>query len=566
MRRFLIGLLASIGAVTLVVVVLAVVGLTRYVGYAPALPERMLLTADWREGLAERGTATGLLDFALHPKPTITDIVMALDAAAADPRVGGLVVRLAETTNGLGATQELRDAIKRFRASRKFAIATADSFGELSSGNEGYYLATAFDEIDLQPGGLVGLTGLSAQVPLARDLLASLGIDFEVVRRAEFKTAMETLTDSQLTEPNREQLDALLDTLNGQLVDGIAEGRRMAPAAVQQLIDQGPFSSDEARAARLVDALRYPDEATRTSLARLGHHAVAVDLADYVAQRPEPHVPVAAVALVRAAGMIHRGEGSPVDGIAADELAGVLAGIAKDKHVHAVILRLDSGGGSAVASETIRHAVQQVRAAGKPVVVSMGSTAASGAYWIAVAADRIVAQPGTLTGSIGVIAGKPVLADTWRKLGVNWAEISRGDNAEIWSINKPYSEASKARVDQLVGWLYDRFTSLVAEGRKLAPARVQEIARGRVWAGATALELGLVDKLGGFDEAAAAVREALELPPDAPLDIEIRPEERYPAERLLDLLGASLGSLSTLLGTAWPALDGTAVSMPLTIR
>lgn len=565
MRRFLIGLLACIGGLALVVAVVVAIVVARFIAHVPELPGRMLLTADWREGLSESSVAPSVLNLELRARPTITDIVLALDAAAADPRVGGLLVQLAETSNGFGATQELRDAVKRFRASGKFAIAYADSFGELSSGNEGYYLATAFDEIDLQAVGLVGLTGLAAQVPLAHDLLTSLGIDVEVQRRAEYKTAMETLTDSQLTGPNREQLDALLDTLNGQLVSGIAEGRRLAPEQVRDLIDRGPFSSDEARSVMLVDALRYGDETTYTSLHRLGDGTRVVDLADYAAQRPVPKDPAATVALVRAAGMITRGEGSLVDGIAADELAGVLRDIADDRQLQAVVLRLDSGGGSAVASETIRHAVELVQASGKPVIVSMSSTAASGAYWIALAADHIVAQPGTLTGSIGVVAGKPVLAEAWRKLGLHWAELVRGDHADIWSINKPYSPDAKARVDNLVGWLYDRFTTLVAEGRDISPERAREIAKGRVWAGATALDLGLVDELGGLDEALAAVRRLLQLAPEAPLDIRIRPEEKYPAQRLLNLLRSRVGSLSALLGAGWPPM-GTAVSLPVTIH
>ena len=565
MRRFLIGFLAVIGGIALLLVIVTGVGIAWFVNHPTGLPGRMLLTADWREGLGEGGAEPSLLNLELRPRPTITDIVLTLDAAAADPRVGGLLVRLAETANGLGATQELRAAVKRFRASGKFAIASADSFGELSSGNEGYYLATAFDEIDLQPVGLVGLTGLAVQVPLARDLLASLGIGFEVFRRAEFKTAMETLTDSQLPAPSREQLDALLDTLSGQLVAGIAEGRKLDPAEVRRLIDHGPYSADEARAAMLVDALRYADETAYTSLHRLGSTARAVDLADYAAQRPAHAEPAGSVALVRAAGIITRGDGSLVDGIAADELAGVLDGIADEKRWQAVVLRLDLGGGSAVASETIRHAVQHLRQSGKPVVVSMGSTAASGAYWIALAADRIVAQPGTLTGSIGVVAGKPDLSGAWGKLGVNWTEITRGGNADIWSINKPYTADGRARVDDLVGWLYDRFTSLVAEGRGLTPERAQEVAKGRVWAGATALELGLVDELGGLDVALAAVRRSLQLPPDAPLDVQVRPEAEDPALRLLNLLRSRVGSLGALLGVVWSG-SGTAASLPLTVR
>jgi protease-4 len=272
------------------------------------------------------------------------------------------------------------------------------------------------------------------------------------------------------------------------------------------------------------------------------------------------------VALVRAAGLIRRGDGPLGAEIAADELAAALEDIARDGSLAAVLLRIDSGGGSAVASETIRRAVLEGRAAGKPVIVSMGNTAASGGYWIAAGADRIVAHPATLTGSIGVIAGKPVLEEAWRKLGVNWAEVTRGANADIWSLNKPYSTEAQARVDALVGWLYDRFTRLVSDARDMPQNRVRELARGRVWAGETAAGLGLVDEIGGLDVALAAVRRSLELPPDAPLGIAMRPAEENPLRlflRSLRPIGARLGAVLGLLETPH---TGTALSVPVTLR
>ena len=196
----------------------------------------------------------------------------------------------------------------------------------------------------------------------------------------------------------------------------------------------------------------------------------------------------------------------------------------------------------------------------------MSNTAASGGYWIAAGADRIVAQPATLTGSIGVIAGKPVLEEAWRKLGVNWAEVTRGANADIWSLNRPYSPEAQARVDALVGWLYDRFTQLVAQARDLPPERVRELARGRVWAGETAASLGLVDEIGGFDVALAAVRRSLQLPPDASLAVVIRPEENNPLRSFLHSLSPIGARLAAILGSFGTTYPGTVVSLPVTVR
>jgi protease IV len=547
MGRFLVGLLATVGALAIVAVGGAAALVWYHLPAAPDLPDRFVLTADWQGGLAEGEGAPDLLGLELAPPPTVSEVVLALDAAAADPRAAGLVVRLDDTRHGFAAAQELRDAVGRWRAAGKFALAHADSFGELSSGNEGYYLASAFEEIHLQPVGLVGLTGLIAQVPLARDLLASLGVELEVGRREEFKTALDSFTESQLTAPNRAMLDAILDVLQRQLARGIAEGRRLDPEEVLRLIDRGPFTDSEALAAGLVDRLAHLDETLAAAKRRAGPGAGAVDLADY-ASVALGEAEGTRVALVRAAGMIRRGTSGIGTEIAADDLAEALVEAADDDQVRAVLLRVDSGGGSAVASETIARGVRRVRDAGKPVVVSMGNAAASGGYWIAMDASRIVAQPATLTGSIGVVAGKPVLAEVWDKLGVNWAEIGRGDNASIWSVNLPYSAQGRARVEAILDQLYGSFKAGVARGRGMPAEKVDMIAKGRVWTGETARELGLVDELGGLGEAQAALRRELGLPAEAPLAVELWPRSSNPVLALLRRFGSQAAAVSRVVG------------------
>ncbi|MEK0081869.1 signal peptide peptidase SppA [Benzoatithermus flavus] len=568
MRRFLVGVLAAIGVVTLVIVGLVGALVWRFLPERHAFPAQFVLTADWSQALAETAGPPDLLDFRLTPAPTVSDIVLALDAATRDPRVKGLVVRLAEARHGFAAAQELRDAVRRFRASGRFAIAHADSFGELGPGNEAYYLATAFDEIDLQPVGLVGLTGLMAEVPLARELLASLGVELEVVKREEYKTALESFTRSELSPANREMLEGLLDGLQRQLVAGIAEGRKLDPVEVQRLIDHGPFTADEALANRLIDRIAHADEAMRAARERAGPGAGRVDLADYAAQRPTVEAGAAKIALIRAAGLIRRGEDGVGFEIAAGDLAEALADAAGDDRIRAVILRIDSGGGSAVASETVARGVRRVREAGKPVIVSMGNTAASGGYWIAMDATRIVAQPGTITGSIGVIAGKPILSGVWDKIGVNWAEIARGAHAGMWSVNQPFSPEARARVEAVLDSIYGTFKAGVARGRSMTPEQVEAVAKGRVWIGVQAKDLGLVDELGGLDAALAAARRELHLPDGAALDIEILPRPRNPLLAALRWLRPQAGALAqaAALVRQLGAATGTATLPPLGVH
>lgn len=562
MKRFLVRLLAGIGVVALLLVALAAAGywwLTGQLEAHRALPDRIVIEADFRDSLEEVASSSPLATL-LEARLTISEIVLALDRASRDPRVTGLVARLDASGHGLAAAQELRDAIGRFRASGRFALGFADTFGELGAGNEGYYLATAFDAIHLQPVGLVGLTGLMAELPFAGALLDRLGVELSVSQREQYKTAMDSFTRTGLTPANREMLESLLDSLDAQLVAGIAEGRRLAPERVAALIDGGPYTDSEALSAGLVDRLGYWDEVLQAARGRGGD---TVALRRYARRAAELARGGTAVAFVRAAGTIRSGGRGIGSGIMADPLAEALAEAIEADEVKAILLRLDSPGGSPVASETIARQIRRAGAANKPVIVSMGNAAASGGYWIAMEAGTIVAQPATFTGSIGVIAGKPVLAGLWDMLGVEWAQLPRARNADMWSLNTPYSDYGRARLEHILDALYGSFKAGVARGRNLPPEQVAALAQGRVWSGAQAKELGLVDRLGGLFEAQAAVREALRLAPDAPLELRAYPQPRTPLREALELFTDGIDALAQIRALVAALAPAGTAEMPL---
>ncbi|HLO76590.1 MAG TPA: signal peptide peptidase SppA, partial [Magnetospirillum sp.] len=377
-----------------------------------------------------------------------------------------------------------------------------------------------------------GLTGFMAESPFLRGTLDLLGVQPEFAGRKEYKTAIETFTEKKYSAANLETLNGLLDAWSGQVIAGIAEGRKLPVDKVRALFGKGPFLAAEALSSGLVDKLGYRDEAM--AAAEGDQHPDEVDVADYAA-----HAPTAKgtpVALITGEGMIQRGEADggfgSEDGFGSDTIAGALRDAIDDDSIKAILFRVDSPGGSYVASDTIWHEVRRARAAGKPVVVSMGNLAASGGYFVSMGADRIVAQPGTITGSIGVFTGKMVLSDFWPKLGVSWDEVHRGDNAPMWSANKGFSPQAWDRVNAMLDRIYADFTTKAADGRRMPVDKLEPNARGRVWSGAEAKALGLVDALGGYDVAQAQLRELLKLPADAPLKLVAFPEPESPLQAL----------------------------------
>jgi len=451
---------------------------------------------------------------------TLADSVTALARASRDKRVRGLVLRPRFETAPRAVIEELRDAVVAFGEAGKFSVAVADSFGEGGPANSAYYLATACQEVVVHPTGLVGMAPLSLEHNFYRGLLDRLGIEVEVLARREFKSAFNQLSERGFTSPDREQSQRLLDSLWERQVDDVARARKLAPETVRRLADRAPLLANEALDGGLVDRLAYTDEVVSAAKATVGPKSKLLYLAAYKkragkGRQPGKSVPVA---VLRAVGEIHRSStlpiglrGRPV--LAADRLIPQIRAAAKDKKVKAFVLRIDSPGGSAVASDAIWRELVKLRELGKPLVVSMGAVAASGGYYLATAADRVVAQPGTITGSIGVITMRPMLARAKAKLDVTADEVHTGAEPSMFSVNRALSAAQRQRTDAELDNTYDVFTRRVAEGRKLPIERVLEIAKGRVWTGADARNIGLVDELGGLQRAMALAVELSGAPP-----------------------------------------------------
>ena len=495
----------------------------------------LILELDLTDGLMETRPSDPLAAVMGRHQPTVTDVVNGLRLARADDRVKALVVKLGGRPIGLGLVQELREAVSRFRETGKPTYAWAETFGEFSAGNLPYYLATAFETVYLQPSGDLGLTGIAVERLFLRGSLDKLGVSFEVGARHEFKSAAEQITEREFSAPAREATERMAESVTEQLVKAIAEKASLTAEQARDLVNQGPYLAEQAKAAGLVDELGYRDEVyaavrkrvkskEQTVLLYLARYQRFRELTSRLTQlstrgpRPQP-----AVALITATGAIRRGRngrGGPVGGgsmLGSDSMTAMLRTAAADQNVKAVVLRVNSPGGSYIASDSIWREVVRTRNAGKPVVVSMSDVAASGGYFISMAADAIVAQPGTITGSIGVISAKPVLSEAFGKIGVSADSIVLGRHAAMFSTTHPFTEEEWQIVDAWLDHIYADFTGKVAAGRGLSAERVHEIARGRVWTGADALGLGLVDELGGLEEATAIARRRAGLPASAPL-------------------------------------------------
>src|SRR5947209_10634943 len=562
MRRFVLGLFALIGIVVALAIVGAGVAVWRIAASKPTLPASMILTADFSGGLVE-GSQNALSELVVGRKSTLRGFLDALERAAEDPRVKGLYAHIDGDSLGVAKTQEVRDAIAAFRGKGKFAIAFSESFGEFGGGTRPYYLATAFEEIWLQALGAVGLIGRHAETPFLRGTLDKLGIEASFARRAEYKSAVNFLTETEMTPPQREEVESLLTAMAGQIVRGIAETRHLTESEVQGLIDRGPLFADEAKAAGLVDRLGYRDETIDAAHRRAGSGAELVSASRYLEGAGHPHNKGPTIALIHGTGLIvqRAGNTSPLSGTAemsAREVSRAFREAFRDAKVRAVLFRIDSPGGSAVASETIWREVVRARERGKPVIVSMGDTAGSGGYYIAAPADKIVAEPATLTGSIGVVAGKPVITELLNKLRINVETIERGANSGMFSALRDFSPAERQRLDAFLDQTYRGFKAHVAAGRHLSDEAVEAVAKGRVWSGEDAKKNGLVDELGGYAVALRLAREAAKLSPDAPIKLVTFPHQKSTAEilfdRLLERERDSDAAPSGTVGRAWTAL------------
>ena len=426
----------------------------------------LILELDLTEGISETRPADPIAAIAARNRPVLPDVLDGLRRAREDERVRVLVARLGGKSIGLAAVQELRRAIIAFGETGKTTVAWAESFGEFSAGNVQYYLATAFEKIWLQPSGDLGLTGLAVERVFLRGALDKVGAEFQVAKRHEYKSAAEQVTETGFSGPAREETDRIGASITGQLVHAIAERRGLSQDRVSELINAGPFLAARARADGLVDELGYRDEVYADARRRAGTGAGVLYLGRYqhgkaLAERARtavtrlPGRPGPAVGLIYATGPIRRGRsGRGLMGggsMGSDTIASAIRAAARDDQIRAIVLRVNSPGGSYVASDTIWREVVRARAGGTPVVASMGDVAASGGYYISMAADQIIAQPGTITGSIGVITGKPVLGEALGRAGVTTDLIKQGAHAAMFSQFRPFADGRVAAGQRLAG-------------------------------------------------------------------------------------------------------------------
>ncbi len=491
---------------------------------------------------------------------SIAELYPALRAARQDSEVKGLALYIQDAELGLAKAQELRRQMIALRRSGKFVECYLETAGEGSNGTLAYYLATACEKIYLAPAGDLNLLGLYSESRFLRGTLDKLKIEPDFNRVGRYKSAVETYTQTQYSPEAQEAIAAVLDGYFSQIVSAVAEARHKSEPEVRALIDGAPYSADEALARGLVDRLAYPDEFKDRLEKRVGRKPAYVDIEDY---RPRPVLAGKRVAVVFALGTIVRGGGGSAPWteesyLGSDELATVLRDVGKDRSIAAVVLRIDSPGGSALASDFMLREIERLKAK-KPVVVSMSDEAASGGYYIAAKANKIVAEPATLTGSIGIFGGKFVTRRFEEEiLGLGHDTQKRGANADIYSTLQPYTPQQEARIQQLMDHTYQAFVGHVAAGRRMSRSAVLAIAGGRVWTGAAAQKIGLVDELGGLDRAVEIARQqarigagetvGLDFYPSPPSWLDLFMEKRQPR------LPAALADVVKNLETSAPRL------------
>jgi protease IV len=535
MSKLIVRFLAILGALWLIGMAIVLFAVIRTKG---TVPSKTVLEANFDKSFLEELPDTPTARLMSTDRQSLRDVVDALDRGASDDRVVGMIARVGAAPMPMAQIQEIRDAVLRFRAHKKFAVAYSETFGEFGPGNGAYYLATAFDKIYLQPSGDVGLTGLIMESPFIKGTLGKLGVTFHGDHRYEYKAALNFYTESKYTDAHKEEITSIMNSWFNQMKDGICAARQIAPDKFQSIVDAGPYLGKEAVDARLVDGVAYRDEVYGKVREQAGSGAELLYLDKYLDRAGSPHDHGKKIALVYGVGAVTRGKSDfdPVQGeqtMGSDTVASAIRAAANDEHVKAILFRVDSPGGSYVASDTIWREVVNARKAGKPVIVSMGNLAGSGGYFVAMAADKIVAQPGTITASIGVLGGKMLTSSLWDKVGLSWDEVHQGDKATMFTGTHDYTPAEWGRFEAWLDRVYVDFTGKVADGRRLPKEKVLEIAKGRIWSGQDAKNLGLVDELGGYDTALKLAKKAAGIPESDEVKIIVFPHEKSLWETLL---------------------------------
>jgi len=503
-----------------------------------------VLRIDLRSGMTDQ-PQVGLF----QETPSLLGLVDTLATAQRDERVKGLFIRANPYGMGPVQAEQIRTAIQQFRGAGKFVIAHAQGFEGTSVTS--YLSVSAVDELWLQGTASFAATGLATETAFYGGVFEKLKAKPEFEQFYEYKSAANSYTQKTFTEAHRTATLSWITSIFDSAMDQIAEDRGMTRTALQALTDMAPLSAEHAVEFGLADKLGHVIEAKEAALLRAGN-AQMVELDDYVGpSTPSGQYPM--VALIEGEGAIVTGQGGGGNpfagntGIYSDQMAQAIIDATKNDKVKAILIRVNSPGGSAIASDQIWHAIERAKAKDKKIIVSMGQVAASGGYYLAAGADAIIAYPTTITGSIGVLGGKIVLDETFDLVGYNVEQLSvGGEYAGAYSATTSFTESQRAAFRAGMADTYEDFTSKVAAGRNLPIERVLEIAKGRVWTGRQALELGLVDELGGYETAIAKTKELIGLSDSDQILLKRFPAPQSQLEQLFDIFGISAEAVSVL--------------------
>ena len=528
------------------------------------IPETAILRVDLTKMIVDKRQFTPVQFLSANQSIVLHDLISTIDSAAKDDRVKAIYAEIGGDHIGIANIQEIRDAIIRFNKTGKTSLIYSSSIGEGGSGTQSYYLSSAFSEIWLQPIGVVNLIGMMTATPFARGTLDKIGIVPDIYHRGQYKSAPNTYTEYDFTVEQKEMMQDILQNIMDQELKDLKLARPEIASRTYNLYHDGPYLAQQALDKKLIDHIGYENEAKKYLKDKVGEKAKFLDFKQYRALRLQKtyNKNTPKVAIITAEGAIVADQSAQPayqkDTVNPKALKGQFRRAAKDKTIKAVIFRVNSPGGSPVASEAIRHQLLEFKKTGKPIIVSMGNYGASGGYWIAMDGDKIIAQPATLTGSIGVFSGKFATEGFWKKLGITWGLIGIGDNSAFFSHLKPYNDTEKSRLDEQLDYIYQLFVKNVATARNMTESKVSLYAEGRVWTGEEALKIGFVDALGGFDIAKSELFKLLNVsePEQAKfmfIDMEPRPN---PFSFFIDFLNMQMKG-QQIVNTIWPALPLT---------
>lgn len=557
MKQFLLTMAGVFAGLFLFLFVMPMILVFGLIGAAansePTTPPAAVLELDLRNGLSDQEPQNPFALFGGGGHSVIS-VIEKLKAAEKDDKVKGVFVRLPEGGMAPAAADELRQAFLRFRASGKPMMAHSQGLYPSGAVTSTYMLAAATGDVWMQPGAAFQATGMAVEDMFFKRAFDKYGVKADFEQRKEYKNAVNPYLHDDYTPAHKEAQLSWMGSIYRTSLVTAAGDRKVAPEAMVAAIEGGPWSATQARERKLIDRVGQVKEASDALLAKAGKNAKLIDFDDYTAKAATGSGQT--IAVVGAEGTIMTGAsggGNPFGGdqsVWSDDVAKAIYQAAEDKSVKAIVFRVSSPGGSDTASEQILAAVKAARAAGKPVVVSMGTYAASGGYWISSQADSIVAQPTTLTGSIGVYGGKFVLGDALGRFGIDVRETSvGGDYAGAFGTEAAFDQGQKAAFGGWMDTIYEGFVQRVAEGRKMPAEKVRELAKGRVWTGAQARQLGLVDRLGGFYDAVEEAKRLAGIKGEVKLKVMGGPKS--PFEALEKMFGVSSASLKTLAAAAW---------------